>query len=147
MYQVTCLSSRTNYYYKYWLCASCQQSNKMSLTKCSVESVPASDLYENVLLMFIQTSGQSKWLAPSAFTALATQDIYKLDPMTAFTEFIVCLIGQFAVGEDVQKPFFYIYFPSSQSFQICHSLAQMKQENSGVMFSLLASFFSRANPC
>lgn len=67
--------------------------------------------------------------------------------MPAFTEFIVCLIGQFAVGEDVQKPFFCIYFPSPQSFQIYLSLAQMKEENSGVMFFLLASFFSRASPC
>lgn len=90
----------------------------MSLTQFSVESVPASDLYEAVLLMFIKTSGQSKLLAPAGLTALAAQDIYKLDPMTTFTEFIVCLIGEFAVGEDVQRPLIYNYFSSSQSFQI-----------------------------
>lgn len=48
--------------------------------------------------------------------------------MTTFTEFIVCLIGESAVGKDVQKSLLYIYFASTQSFQIYLFLAQMKGE-------------------
>lgn len=52
------------------------------------------------------------------------------DPVHTFTELIVRPVAEFALGEDVQRPLFYNYFASSQSFQIYLFLAQMKGGNS-----------------
>jgi len=62
--------------------------------------------------------------------------------MATFAEFIVCLSGEFAVGEDVQRPSFSICFFSSRAFKFVFSYhkSRGKRVNNGVMIFLLASF-------